>query len=108
GEDQDFFRRMIESGRVFIWCNEAVAYEITPPIRWNLGFMLRRALFRGEVSIRHRGVKASAVAKSVIALPFYCISLPFLLFVGYHLFVKYLIKVFDHTGRILAFVGFDP
>jgi len=22
-----FFRRMIESGKVFIWCDEAVAYE---------------------------------------------------------------------------------
>jgi glycosyltransferase involved in cell wall biosynthesis len=108
GEDQDFFRRMIEKDHVFIWCAEAVAYEITPPIRWNLAFMLRRAVFRGEVSIRHSGVKATAVAKSMIALPLYCISLPFLLVVGYHLFVKYLIKVFDHAGRILAFIGFHP
>ena len=27
GEDRNFFRRMIERGRVFVWCNEAVAYE---------------------------------------------------------------------------------
>src|SRR5437870_4677629 len=26
GSDQDFFRRMIEKGHVFIWCDEAVAY----------------------------------------------------------------------------------
>src|SRR5436309_3464345 len=32
GEDQDFFRRMIEQGYVFAWCNEAVAYETVPPI----------------------------------------------------------------------------
>src|SRR6185503_18570005 len=34
GEDQDFFRRMIERGHRFVWCNEAVAYEIVPPLRW--------------------------------------------------------------------------
>ena len=26
GEDQDFFRRMIQEGHVFVWCNEAVIY----------------------------------------------------------------------------------
>jgi succinoglycan biosynthesis protein ExoM len=108
GEDQDFFRRMIEKGAKFVWCNEAVAYEITPPIRWNLNFMLRRALLRGQVSVRHRGVKATAVAKSALALPLYCLSLPFLLIAGYHFFVKYLVKIFDHAGRILAFAGFQP
>ena len=47
GEDQDFFRRMIDHGHVFIWCNEAVAYEVVPPIRWKRTFMLKRALLRG-------------------------------------------------------------
>src|SRR5271157_6074137 len=28
GSDQDFFRRMIEKGHRFIWCDEAVAYEV--------------------------------------------------------------------------------
>ncbi len=28
GEDQDFFSRMITMGHVFIWCNEALAYEV--------------------------------------------------------------------------------
>ena len=50
GEDQDFFRRAILNGHRFIWCNEAVAFELTPEIRWNLGFMLRRALVRGRIS----------------------------------------------------------
>ena len=34
GEDQDFFRRMIEKGHRFIWSAEAPAYEIVPPTRW--------------------------------------------------------------------------
>jgi succinoglycan biosynthesis protein ExoM len=49
GEDQDFFRRMIERGHTFIWCKEAVAYEVVPPIRWKRSFMLRRALLRGAM-----------------------------------------------------------
>jgi len=40
GEDQDFFRRMIAKGHVFVWCNEAIAYEIVPPARWRCTFML--------------------------------------------------------------------
>src|SRR5437879_2825163 len=53
GEDQDFFRRMIEKGHAFIWCNEAVVYEVVAPIRWKRSFMLRRALLRGANSLAH-------------------------------------------------------
>jgi succinoglycan biosynthesis protein ExoM len=41
GEDQDFFRRVIEKGYVFVWCDEAVAYEIVPPSRWSRSFLCR-------------------------------------------------------------------
>src|SRR5215472_2488267 len=44
GEDKDFFRRMIEKGHMFVWCNEAVVYEVVPPVRWKRTFMLRQAL----------------------------------------------------------------
>jgi len=47
GEDQDFFRRMIARGHTFIWCNEAVAYEVVPPMRWESRFMLRRGFAPG-------------------------------------------------------------
>jgi succinoglycan biosynthesis protein ExoM len=101
GEDQDFFRRAILGGHRFVWCNEAVAYELTPEIRWDLRFMLRRALVRGRISILHPGRRASA-AKSLVAVPVYCFALPFLLLFGYHRFVKYLVKTCDHVGRLGA------
>jgi len=41
---------MIERGHAFVWCNEAVVYEVVPPVRWRRTFMLRRALLRGKVS----------------------------------------------------------
>ena len=39
GEDQDFFRRMIERGHRFLWCDEAVVYEVVPPSRWSRRLM---------------------------------------------------------------------
>src|SRR5437016_1029430 len=35
GEDQDFFRRMIERGHVFVWCDEALTREVIPASRWS-------------------------------------------------------------------------
>src|SRR5579862_5118975 len=53
GEDQDFFRRMIQKGHRFVWCDEAVAYEVVPPSRWSRRFMIHRALLRGKNTFRH-------------------------------------------------------
>lgn len=108
GEDQDFFRRMIEKGHVFIWCNEAVAYEIVPPIRWKTSFLLRRALLRGASSLLQSSFGARDVAKSVIAVPAYTAILPFSLVLGHGYFMTYLVKLFDHLGKLLALVGVNP
>ncbi len=107
GEDRNFFRRMIQDGRVFIWCNEAVAYEWVPPIRWKRSFMIRRALLRGKMSLYH-GRGFADLMKSLLAVTAYSLSLPVLLLMGHHLFMKYLIKMCDHVGKLLAFVGLDP
>ncbi len=108
GEDQDFFRRMIEKGHVFVWCNEAVAYEVIPPVRWKRTFMLRRALLRGSVSLVHPTFGARDVAKSLIAAPAYTAALPFALILGHRTFMTCLVKLFDHLGRLLALLGINP
>jgi|SRR5579859_2677391 len=107
GEDQDFFRRMIEKGRVFIWCNEAVAYEVVPPIRWKRTFMLRRALLRGATSLVHPTFGTAQIAQSVVAVPAYATALPFALLLGHHRFMTLLVKLFDHLGRLLALLGIN-
>ena len=107
GEDQDFFRRMIDKGYVFVWCHEALAYETVPPIRWNRTFMLKRALLRGAVSLVHPTTGRRAIAKSVIAAPVYTAALPFAFALGQRRFMTCLIKLFDHIGRLLAVVGVD-
>lgn len=108
GEDQDFFRRMIEKGHVFIWCNEALAYEVVPPIRWKRTFMLRRALLQGTVSVLCPTFGALDIAKSVIAIPTYTAALPFALVLGHHKFMTLLVKLSDHLGKFLALLGINP
>ena len=107
GEDQDFFRRMIEAGRRFVWCDEAVAYETVPPSRWKRRFLLSRALLRGRNSLRQRKHRARNLLKSIIAVPAYTLALPVLLLIGQHYFMRYLVKLADHTGRLLALAGLN-
>jgi glycosyltransferase involved in cell wall biosynthesis len=108
GEDQDFFRRMIEKGFRFVWCHEAMAYETVPPIRWNRTFMLKRALLRGGVSVRHATSGPAAIATSLIAAPLYAMALPVTLMLGQGRFMTCLIKLCDHMGRLLAVLGITP
>jgi succinoglycan biosynthesis protein ExoM len=108
GEDQDFFRRMIEKGHSFIWCEEAVAYEVVPPIRWKRSFMLKRALLRGGVTPLHPTFGFRDVLKSLIAVPAYVVALPFALVSGQHRFMALLIKLCDHLGRLLGCLGIRP
>lgn len=108
GEDQDFFRRMIQKGHRFTWCDEAVAYEVIPPSRWSRRFLISRALLRGRNTFRHPRKRIRNLLKSAIAIPAYLMVLPFLLVAGQHHFMRYLIKLTDHVGRILASVRLNP
>lgn len=108
GEDQDFFRRKVLAGYRFVWCDEAVVYEVVPPVRWKRGFMLRRALLRGAVSLKHPTFGAKDVVKSVIAVPAYVAMLPISLCLGQARFMRYLVRLFDHLGRLFALVGIKP
>ena len=108
GEDQDFFHRMIEKGHRFVWCNEAVAYEVVPPIRWNRRFMLKRALLRGAMEPKTPDFGARSITKSLVAVPIYLIVLPFAAVAGHHKFMTVLISLCDHLGKLLAVFGFNP
>jgi succinoglycan biosynthesis protein ExoM len=108
GEDQDFFRRMIQKGHVFIWCHEAMAYEVVPPTRWDRAFMLKRALLRGAASRLHPTLRVRDIATSVIAVPTYAVALPFALVLGHGRYMTLLDRFFYHLGRLLALVGINP
>jgi len=106
--DIDLFRRLIEAGHTFVWCNEAVVYEVVSPNRWKRSFMIKRALLRGRISLLHPEKRWLNILKSLVAVPAYGLALPFLQLRGHHLFMKYLIKFCDHAGRLLALVGLNP
>jgi succinoglycan biosynthesis protein ExoM len=105
GEDMDFFRRLMDKGRVFVWCDEAVAYETIPQSRCKKSYLLRRALLRGSNFPKHPADRLKNVAKSLVAVPAYAVALPVLALFGEHVFLRYLIKLLDHTSRLLAFLG---
>jgi succinoglycan biosynthesis protein ExoM len=92
GEDQDFFQRKIEAGHVFVWCNEAVAHEFVPPIRWNRKFLLRRALLRGSIEPKTVGFGPASLFRSLAAVLAYSVAMPFAFLMG----------------QLLAFVGVNP
>jgi len=108
GEDQDFFTRMIELGHRFVWCDEAMAYEVVPRKRWERRFMLRRALLRGASRIFHESCGPVDVIKSIVAVPIYVAALPFALLFGFHRYMALLIKVCDHLGKLLALGNINP
>lgn len=112
GEDRDFFKRKIAQGHVFVWCREAPLFEIIPPERWALSHMIKRALLRGRQTYIAQQHEARNLLSSLGAILLYSMGLPLLFafspLVGYDNFVKYLIKDFDHLGKLTAFFGIDP
>jgi succinoglycan biosynthesis protein ExoM len=108
GEDQELFHRVIEKGYRFIWCDEAVAFETVPPLRWKRTFMLRRALLRGASEPKMPNFGARDVVKSLVAVPVYAVALPFALLGGQAPFMSLLVKLCDHLGKLLAVSGINP
>jgi glycosyltransferase involved in cell wall biosynthesis len=105
GEDQDFFRRLTARGYRFVWSNEAIVYELVPPARCTRSYLVRKALLRGQ---NERFVlSARSIAKSLAAVPVYTLMLPVLL-PTQSLFMRYLVRLMDHTGRLLGAVGVRP
>jgi len=108
GEDCDFFRRMIDGGHRFTWCNEAIVYEVTPPLRQRRSFYLRRALLRGVVNSDRSSLISLDTLKSMGACTVYTLMLPFAFFLRNRLFMPILIRDLDHIGKILARCGLKP
>jgi glycosyltransferase involved in cell wall biosynthesis len=110
GEDHDFFRRAIERGGRFIWCDDpdATTREIIPAGRCRLSFMLRRALLRGKIAVLHPTWRRAELLKSLCAVPLYSVAAPVLLLGGRHRAADALIRLCDHLGLLLAWLGIDP
>lgn len=108
GEDVDFFRRMMEQGRVFIWCDEAPVFESVPPSRANRRYLLRRGLLRGRNNFNNPKGRIAKMLVSTVAAPLYALMLPFCLLAGQHVALRYQIKLYDHVARFLTMFGLNP
>jgi len=105
GEDTDFFERMLERGRNFVWCNEAPVYEEVPIERQKRSYFIKRALVRGFNRADMEQVISVDTIKSIIALFTYTLCLPVLLAVSHHNFIKFLISYCDHLAKLLGHCG---
>lgn len=108
GEDQDFFRRKIEQGFSFIWSAEARVLEAIPPARWKRTYVLRKAALQGATAALQPNCGVVSITKSVIAVPLYTVCLPFALLLGQHRFMTLLVKIADHSGKLLTRMGINP
>jgi succinoglycan biosynthesis protein ExoM len=112
GEDLDFFRRMNKKGYKFIWCANAPVYELVPASRLTKAYFLKRAYIQGYTSLmQYRDSwreKVYILIKSILACITYIFILPFSLFAGFHVFMKYLIKTVHHVSRLFAFLQLAP
>jgi glycosyltransferase involved in cell wall biosynthesis len=108
GEDQDFFRRKSDLGASFVWCHEAPASEVVPPLRWKRSFLMRRALFRGIFAQRNHGLQPLRLLQAFVSMPLYTVILPVALALGQAKFMTCVFKLSYHTGRLLGFFGMNP
>lgn len=109
GEDQDFFKRMMNEGYRFVWCNEAVVFEVIPPERWSRSFYLKKYLQMGgqtgELAKKWSFTrKCKWFVKAILAISFYSVVLPFSYLVGQHVFMKCLLKDLYFIGWVAGFL----
>lgn len=107
GGDVDFFKRMMERGYTFAWCNTGIVYETVPPERLRRTYFIKRALVRGVTNAKQTSIFSWSAMKSLFAIFFYTLSLPVLFLAGHHYFMKYLISDCDHIGKLFALFGIE-
>jgi hypothetical protein len=56
----------------------------------------------------HTAIGALDVAKSMIAVPAYAFMLPLVAVAGHHRFMRMLVSLCDHLGKLLALLGINP
>jgi glycosyltransferase involved in cell wall biosynthesis len=109
GEDSDFFERQFAKGKVFIWCDQAVAYETVPPERWKGSFHMKRMWRAGTSTgewMRAGRLPAGAFLAKYSALFATCVAvMPLALVAPKHLRMTALQKMSYSGGVLAAYFG---
>lgn len=113
GSDKEFFREAMQLGYRFIAVEEAPVYEIVPPERQTKGYYLRRAVLQASNERKYRAPllcgfsKVLVPMKAIAALLIYTMILPFSVFAGSHVVIKYAEKCAYHSSWLLTMIGID-
>ena len=110
GEDTDFFLRQLRNGRVFVWCDEAVAYEAVPPERWRAGFYVKRLWRSGTISgewVRQGRLSSTLVARNLVGLIACAVAVPVSVLLPKHIRVRVAQKLAYCAGVVTAYFGFS-
>ena len=111
GEDVDFFGRQLAKGRIFVWCDEAEAYETIPPERWDINFHFKKYLRIGTINGERLRQKRLAglmdLMKTIVSLPVWFIVLMLLFPFGKHLWIRPALKLAYSGSCILAYCGYS-
>jgi succinoglycan biosynthesis protein ExoM len=112
GEDTDFFKRLLEKGARFVWCNEAVVYEIIGQERCLCRWLLKRAFRGGSVFSRiYLGHRINIFKRfvlllwAIVGICLFGLFLPVTLLLGRQHRAKCLMKLFGHLGKIMGIFG---
>ncbi|NTV89089.1 MAG: glycosyltransferase family 2 protein [Clostridiales bacterium] len=110
GEDVQFFVKVIGKGRFFVWCREAIVYEVIPSKRWEVSYYLRRALIQGGLSgkgEKEKELPNRSFPRVIAAFGVYTVMTPFGLLFGKHNFVKYLVKSAYQFAWLSGYFGYS-
>lgn len=109
GEDSEFFETVIKQGYVFVWCDEAIVFEVVPPERFKQSFYLKKNLRIGGLTgekARNWSGRYKYLVRTIASFSIYTLILPFSIIAGRHIFIKVMTKVIYCTGWLLGFCGF--
>lgn len=109
GEDVDFFRRQLNKGRVFVWCDEAVAYETIPPERCKKNFHIKKFIRLGTLNGEHIKINKisglTSLMKTIISIPIWLIVFFILIPFGKHIWFRFFLKFIYASSCIFSYCG---
>jgi succinoglycan biosynthesis protein ExoM len=109
GEDSDFFARQFREGRVFVWCDEAIAYEAVPSERCKALFHVRRlwraGTLHGEWIRDGRRPGGAVLVKNVAVLGACALLVAPSLMLPKHLWIRIAQKLAYCAGMVTAYLG---
>lgn len=106
GEDTAFFEELLDCGKSFVWCNEAVVYENIPPERWNKSYYIKKLIRSGGLDgekDKQSSRKYRALIRSIGGLVIYLLLFPFYLFQGIRGVMKVFLKISYYYGWLVGF-----